>query len=470
MDVMTKSELTERLEDIEWEDLEVKEARSEIPKSSWKTVSAFSNTAGGWLIFGVRKNGEKYEVVGVKNPEKIEQDFTTALRSGKFNKKINPICKKYLFNNKTVLAFYIPQKALKERPVYYGSTNKNTFIRTASGDQRATAEEIDSFYRQASFEEKSRELTSFKLKDLDVKTIEQFRNFFASKNPTHRYLKLGDGDFLVKLGALKNNKVTYAGLLVFGTEDILSSEFINYRIDYLEIPGKSYSDGESRYTFRLDSEKNLYESFFAIYEQLSPKIEIPFKIKNGIRDDDTPHLQALREALVNLLMHTDYFSPVNPRIRFFSDRIEFFNPGGLPKPLKYILKEDYSQPRNFYVAKMFRFLKLSEGVGSGFHKMITGWNQYYGVKPIIESDFDYYKITFPYTPKTTQKITQKTTQKTTQKIIILIKMKPEITRRELAEEIGITEDGIKYNLKKMQERGIIKRIGPAKGGHWEVIE
>jgi predicted transcriptional regulator len=53
---------------------------------------------------------------------------------------------------------------------------------------------------------------------------------------------------------------------------------------------------------------------------------------------------------------------------------------------------------------------------------------------------------------------EKTTQKTAQKIIALVKMRPEIIRKELAEEIGITEDGIKYNFKKMQERGIIKKL------------
>ena len=44
---------------------------------------------------------------------------------------------------------------------------------------------------------------------------------------------------------------------------------------------------------------------------------------------------------------------------------------------------------------MFRFIRFSENIGSGFHKMINGWNSKYNLKPIIESDFDYYKITFP---------------------------------------------------------------------------
>ena len=125
---MTLDQLISRLTDIEWEDIEVKEARSDVPKNVWETVSAFSNTAGGWLVFGVKKYGKKYEIVGVKNPEKIGQDFTNTLRGEKFNVKIVPECKKYNFPEGTVMAFYIPIS--DKKPVYY-NTLANTFIRTA---------------------------------------------------------------------------------------------------------------------------------------------------------------------------------------------------------------------------------------------------------------------------------------------------------------------------------------------------
>lgn len=94
---MNKEELIKKLEDIEWEDFEVKEAVSEIPKNSWETVSAFSNTAGGWLVFGVRKNGKQYEIIGVKTPDKTENEFVSVLRiASKFNKKIDVTARKYI--------------------------------------------------------------------------------------------------------------------------------------------------------------------------------------------------------------------------------------------------------------------------------------------------------------------------------------------------------------------------------------
>ena len=66
--------------------------------------------------------------------------------------------------------------------------------------------------------------------------------------------------------------------------------------------------------------------------------------------------------------------------------------------------------------------------------------------------------------------TQKTTEKTTEKILRLIKETPSITNKELAMLCEITEDGVFYHIKKMKAAGVIRRIGPDKGGHWEVIE
>ncbi len=107
---MTKEELLKRLSDIEWDDFEAKEASGGIPKSMWETVSAFSNTAGGWIILGVKEkkgeNGNSYRVTGVDNIEKMEQDTITTLRSrSKFNAVISSHEYRYTIDDKYVLAF-----------------------------------------------------------------------------------------------------------------------------------------------------------------------------------------------------------------------------------------------------------------------------------------------------------------------------------------------------------------------------
>ena len=113
-----------------------------------------------------------------------------------------------------------------------------------------------------------------------------------------------------------------------------------------------------------------------------------------------------------------------------------------------------------------------EELGSGMRKMFKYTLLYAnGKEPIIE-EHDVYRIEILYISTllgSDNETTWKTTQKTTRKMLALIKKNPSISREELAEKCGITSDGIKYNIRKLREKGIIKRIGPDKGGHWEVM-
>jgi ATP-dependent DNA helicase RecG len=212
---MNKQELLNRLVDIEWDDFEVKEARSELPKNIWETVSSFSNAAGGWVVLGVLQQGKRFEITGVENPEKLEQDFTTVLRSrNEFNVLINPQCKKYTINNKIVLAFFIPSS--EQKPVYFNSL-ANTFIRTGSGDQRATDSEINALFHDQSFGIRS-DLTieGFGFNDLNAGSLVTYRNRVKNQNPQLPYNDLPDVEFCGKLGITKKGTLTYGGLLSLG--------------------------------------------------------------------------------------------------------------------------------------------------------------------------------------------------------------------------------------------------------------
>ena len=103
---MTKEELIDRINDIEWEDFEAKEAKSELPKNIWETVSAFANTSGGWIVLGIKQNGKKFEISGVDNAEKLEQDFLGTLRSQKFNEPVDAKSMLYHIDGHKVLAFH----------------------------------------------------------------------------------------------------------------------------------------------------------------------------------------------------------------------------------------------------------------------------------------------------------------------------------------------------------------------------
>jgi predicted HTH transcriptional regulator len=61
---MTKEELIQKLSEIEWDDFECKAAQDKLPEDVWETVSAFSNTSGGWIVFGIKQRGKQFEIQG----------------------------------------------------------------------------------------------------------------------------------------------------------------------------------------------------------------------------------------------------------------------------------------------------------------------------------------------------------------------------------------------------------------------
>lgn len=389
---MTKDALIEQLNDLEWEDFEVKEAKGEVPASSWETVSAFSNSSGGWLIFGVKQKGLHFEIVKMSNPEKVEQDFLNVLRSGqKFNVTINPTCIKYTVDGATVLGFYIPVSS--QKPVYF-NTQSNTFIRRGSADQRATQAEIDAMFRDQTFGTKSSELAiGTNLADLKEKSIREYRDYMSRFNAGVSYNRMELDDFLIKMRIIDraSKQCTYAGLLFFGVRESVEQFFADFRIDLLEIPGTSYQDASSRYTFRLseDDYDNLWEAYFECFKRLRKQIDVTFKLTSeGFGEELSSGLLAIREALVNMLMHADYFAPSKPRIRIFNNHVEYYNAGGLPKPLKDLKGNDLSIPRNPILAKLFRMVKLAENAGYGFDKIDHNWKTYNQSEPVYIIAFD----------------------------------------------------------------------------------
>ena len=369
---MTKLELINRLTDIEWEDFEVKQAKSSVPKSVWETVSAFANTNGGWIIFGVSETNNSFEITGVTNAEKIEQNFLNTVRSEKFNAIISTKQQLYNIENKTVLGFYI--KPSNKKPIYF-NTQANTYIRRGSSDQKATKEEIDSMYRDQSYGTKTSELApNTNRSSLNNLSIERYRDYMSRFNKSVSYNRYNEDEFLTKLRVIEDGHCTYAGLLMFGKREIIERHFLDFRIDLLEIPGTSYTDAKSRYTFRLDEHENLWEYYFECFARLKNKVDIKFVLTSeGFGQELSDGLIAIREALVNMLMHADYFSTSKSRIRIFNDTIEFYNPGGLPKDIEILRTKDISLPRNPIITKLFRMVKLAENVGFGIDKIEYNW-------------------------------------------------------------------------------------------------
>lgn len=127
---MTKAELLRRLKSGEWDDLEFKESQSMLPKDIWKSVSAFANTEGGYIVFGVKENEDKsYVITGVRALDKVQNDFLSGLRGEKFSVPLASKGFVHSVDGKKVVVFRIDEMPRQAKPIYYGANPHNTFIR-----------------------------------------------------------------------------------------------------------------------------------------------------------------------------------------------------------------------------------------------------------------------------------------------------------------------------------------------------
>ena len=165
------------------------------------------------------------------------------------------------------------------------------------------------------------------------------------------------------------------------------------------------------------------------------------------------------------------------RLLVFDDRIEIVNPGCVVggHTIEEV-KKGNSFARNPLLAKFCAQTMPYRGLGSGIPRVLAEkskvdflddkeGNQFTAI--VSRPDIAENSVS---SQESVEDTTQKTTQKTTQIILTAIHANASITRKELADLCGISSDGIKWQLKHMQEKGLIRRIGPDKGGHWEVVE
>lgn len=194
--------------------------------------------------------------------------------------------------------------------------------------------------------------------------------------------------------------------------------------------------------------------------------------------------KALKEAIINAMVHNDYSSGIPPVFEIFSDRFTITSYGGLPQE---ITQEDFfnavSAPRNKELMRVFKDVDLVEQLGSGMERIMSVYD-----KSIFEFLPNFLRINFYFDKevleylgqnelKTTQETTLKTTQEnytilneTQQNIIKLIKNQPSITQKEIAKELNITRDGVKYNMNVLKELGIVVREGSTKKGNWKILK
>ena len=392
---MTREELLERIKGNEWSAVEFKEARRAVPKSAYETVSAFANTHGGWLVFGVGESPDGYQVVGVEHVDRVQSDFLSALRAdNKVNHDIHAQAFKFDFDGKTVLAFHIPEAHRESKPVYLNGDIRRTFSRRGGCNVRGTMPEIERLLRDASSDRWDTQTFAFPLDEaFDEESVKWYRALFDRCNPGHEE-SLTDREFLRRWGyVLMADGVpqpTRAAVMVFGSAVAMHHMLPRPTLDVQWIPA-SLRDPmpETRWLDRVVFEDNLIVTWRGLVTRYVQKAEKPFSIDPHtlLRNDAPPEYRVFREAAVNLLIHQDYADHSRKAvIKFYRDAIQLWNPGDVFGPDVDLLAPGEKDVRNPRIVAAFRRLGLCEQAGTGMRMVVDQWQHIGHPTPTYDND------------------------------------------------------------------------------------
>jgi ATP-dependent DNA helicase RecG len=379
-------ELIERFGSPETAEIELKSAQGGLPASLWETVSAFANAHGGWLLLGAVEQKGYVAFEGLSNPAARMTDFFSTLRN---KTKISyPVCDEGDVTvaelgpgGASVLVIRVPAAPRSVRPVYINNNPlTGSYLRHHNADFRCTEQEVRRMYREAGATgSDAMILPGFTADDLDSDTVEGFRQRFRARDPGSPWNRYQTQPFLEAVGAFGRDRVTgesgitVAGLLFLGKSLAIRDWRRRHVIDYQRLPSDPSPD--HRWDDRVAWEGNLLGAFDSLYPRLVSGLATPFRLQGVARRDEGPEQTVVREALVNLLAHTDYFETDASLIQRSPDGYRFRNPGDSRVPAYDLFNKDRSDPRNPLLVRMFRLAGLAEEAGQGIATIRTLWQE-----------------------------------------------------------------------------------------------
>lgn len=392
---MEKTELIERLKGYEWNDVEFKRAQRGVPESAYETVAAFSNTEGGRLVFGIRDGAGGYEIVGVLDVDKVQNDFLSVLRSGQKLNRVIAVDERLIEDDrKALLVFHIPEARRQDKPIYLGGDIRKSYIRRGAGDERCTESEIERLLRDAADERHDGGTVDLDPERcFDDKSLRWYRKLFDDRNPGHDATLshlgfLHHWGLVVEVGGRLSP--TRAAIFLFGAPPAFHQVLPRPVVDWQWNRGHwSEELADERWADRLVIETNLVETWKTLADRYLQRAEKPFSIDPETlrRNDLPPDYLAFREAAINLLIHQDYADHTRkPVIRFFDDRALLWNPGDAFASADELLEPGEKEVRNPRIVAAFRRIGLSEQAGTGIRAILGNCRRLGRVPPIIHND------------------------------------------------------------------------------------
>lgn len=413
------------------------EFKRQVTDEIRKTVVAFANTEGGTIYIGLDDDGT---VAGVEDADgemlRLSNIIRDAIRPD-VTMFVSYSCKK--MQEKQVIIVTV-QKGT-ECPYYLvskGLRPEGVFVRQGASSVPATANAIRKMIKETDGDsfEKMRSLNQ----ELTFKA--------AAQEFKDRKIPFGDGHF--KTLRLTNEDGLYTNLA------LLLSDQCSHTIKAAVFEGGSKQVFKDRREFDGSLLKQLNDAYAYISQFNRVRSEFSGLYRNDFRDYPE---EALREALLNALVHRDYSYSASTLISILDDRIEIVSVGGLVKGISLSdIMLGISVTRNEWLANVFYRLELIEAYGTGIPKILQSYEGL-PVQPRFESSDNAFKITLPNQNSILSMTEFSEAEKT---IVKLVENKGKIARKDVEAELGVSQTFSGRILKNMVGKGILQPIGSGK--------
>ena len=378
--------------------IEAKKASGGLPNSIWETYSAFANSMGGYILLGVEEKQDKsLHPIELLGPEKLVQEFWNLINN---RKKVNDTLKdKHVqikeIEGKRIIIIEIPRADRKDKPVYIGADPfEGSYRRDGEGDYHCTKDEVRNMMRdQADVSQDLRVLDHLELDAFDYDSVRRYRIRWQNTRTEHVWENISDDEFLHKVGAIGRSAdgilhPTAAGILMFGFEYEIVKEFPNFFLDYQE-----HENDSTRWTDRIvsnlgDWSGNIFDFYCRVANRITHDVKTPFKLNGITRIDDTPVHRAIREALANSLIHSNYYERRGLVIHRYPGKVTIANPGGLRISVDDAVFGGISDPRNVTLLKLFGMINVAERAGTGISGIYATWENENWETPVLKEQFN----------------------------------------------------------------------------------
>ena len=471
---MTKEELLEKLDEIqaskcETQMLEIKAADQGCPKRLYDTLSSFSNQDdGGIIVFGVDEK-ENYNECGVYDPQDIQKKINEQCLQ--MEPAVRPLLTVAEKEGKYFVSAEVPGIGLADRPCYYQGRGrlKGSYIRVGDSDEPMTEYEVYSYEAfRKKYQDDIREVPRASLKVLDQELLETYINRLKAEKPN--ISALADETIYELMSITKDGMVTLSSLLLFCKYP--QAYFPQLCITAVVLPGDEIGEiGE--YGERFVDNKRIEGNLPEMLDQALAFVRKNMRIKtiinpnSGKREDRTDYpIIAVREALLNTLVHRDYSihtegMPI--QILMYPDRIEIRNPGGIYGRLR-VDQLGKMQPdtRNPVLVTALDVMGLTENRYSGIPTIRRSMKDFNLEDPVFADE----RGTFTVILYNRDSIRDNTSQRemTEKEEELLNFLKIPRSRNEIAEHLGIGTIAyvMQTYINPLVEKGLVRLTIPEK--------